>query len=59
MSTQKTSPSERFKKNLLTLFQVVEDMYEEGINNEVIEEDNTKILLPAIKLYIRLKILKL
>lgn len=55
MSIQDISPSERFKKNLLTLFQVVEDMYDEGINNEVIKEDNTKILLPAVKLYISTK----
>lgn len=46
---------ERFKRNLLTLFSVIEDMYEEGINNDVIEEDNVNILLPAAKIYINTK----
>lgn len=55
MSIQEVAPSERFKKNLLQLFNIVGDMYEEGINNEVIEEDKINILLPAIKLYISTK----
>jgi len=55
MSVKIKSPSERFKKNLLLLFNVVGDMYEEGINNEVIEDNNTELLLSGVKLYISTK----
>lgn len=55
MSVQVKSPSERFKKNLLLLFNIVGDMYEEGINNEVIEDNNTELLLSGVKLYISTK----
>ena len=55
MSDDKTTPSNRFKKNLLTLFTIVEDMYEEGINNGVVEEEKINIILPAIKIYISTK----
>jgi hypothetical protein len=55
MSVEIKPPSERFKKNLLQLFNIVGDMYEEAINNEVIDEGNTQILLSGIKLYISTK----
>lgn len=55
MSVQVKSPSERFKKNLVLLFNIVGDMYEEGINNEVIDDNNTELLLSGVKLYISTK----
>lgn len=44
-------PEERFKKNLLVLFEIINEMYEDGINNEVIP--NKLNVLPFIKLYIK------
>jgi hypothetical protein len=46
-----TSPEDRFKTNLLILFEIINDMYEDGINNEVIESRIN--VLPFIKLYIK------
>ena len=39
---------ERFKRNLIQLFGIVGDMYEEAINNEVINEGKTPIFLSEI-----------
>lgn len=44
-------PEERFKRNLLTLFDIVNDMFEEGIDNKVI--NNNINILPLIKLFIK------
>jgi len=44
-------PEERFKKNLLTLFSIVDDMFCEGVSNGVIK--NSINILPLIKLFIK------
>jgi hypothetical protein len=50
-SNQIPSPPERFKINLLTLFDIINDMFEEGIENGVI--DNQINLLSVMKIVIR------
>lgn len=51
MSSQLPPPAERFKVNFLTLFDIVNDMYEEGQEQGIIE---TKFnLLPILKLVIK------
>jgi hypothetical protein len=50
MSNDKPLPAERFKRNLTTLISIINDMYDEGYNNSVIEEKTS--LLVLAKLYI-------
>jgi len=51
MSEKLPIASERFKVNLLTLFDIVNDMYEEGQENGVIESKFN--LLGLLKLFIK------
>lgn len=51
MSDKLPVPTERFKANLLTLFDIVNDMYEEGQENGVIESKFN--LLGLLKLFIK------
>jgi len=44
-------PEERFKRNLLSLFEIIEEMFIEGTNNNVINQSIN--ILPLIKLYIK------
>ena len=46
-----TNPEDRFKNNILSLFDIVDEMYREGVDNEVI--DNSINILPLIKLLIK------
>ena len=45
------APEDRFKSNLLTLFDIINEMFEEGISNGVIKQSIN--ILPLIKLYIK------
>ena len=51
MSDKLPAPCERFKLNLLTLFDIVNDMYEEGQENGVIESKFN--ILGLMKLFIK------
>lgn len=48
-----TPPEERFKANLLALFDIINSMFKEGIDNGVIK--NTINILPLVKLHIKKK----
>jgi len=45
------APEDRFKSNLLALFDIVEEMFNEGVDNNVIEKSIN--ILPLIKLFIK------
>lgn len=45
------SPEDRFKSNLLTLFDIINEMFEEGLANGVIKQSIN--ILPLIKLFIK------
>lgn len=45
------SPEERFKSNLLALFDIVSEMFNEGVDNNVIKSGIN--ILPLIKLFIK------
>ena len=48
-----TPPEERFKTNLLSLFDIINDMFKEGVDNGVIQ--NSINILPLVKLHIKKK----
>ena len=45
------APEERFKSNLLALFEIIDEMFKEGLDNNVIK--NNINILPLIKLFIK------